>query len=89
MKSVCIMTYCFIICLAGHYKVCVYSNDDDLYNRFSRLKFSLTVDTDQDEFEDHKEVVKAKDFEVVDRTSKRLVQKVSNRILIYLWKKSM
>ena len=35
--------------LAGHYKVCVSSNDDDLFTKSSKLKFSLMIDTDQDE----------------------------------------
>ena len=39
----------FLFNLAGHYKVCVSSNDDDLFTKSSKLKFSLMIDTDQDE----------------------------------------
>jgi hypothetical protein len=40
----------------------------------------LTIDTDQDELEDTKNVVKNKDFEIVDKKSTKIVRKV-NEIL--------
>ena len=40
----------------------------------------MTIDTDQDELEDTKNVVKNKDFEIVDKKSTKIVRKV-NEIL--------
>ena len=37
--------------IAGHYKICIYSNDKDLFSHTTKLKFSLTIDTDQDELD--------------------------------------
>ncbi len=38
--------------IAGHYKICIHSNDDDLFvTKEEKIKFSLSIDTDQDELD--------------------------------------
>jgi hypothetical protein len=37
--------------LGGHYRICVLSKDNDFYRTREKIKFSLTIDTDQDELD--------------------------------------
>lgn len=61
----------------GHYKICVTSDDDDLFAKKDKVKFQLSIDTDQDDFEETEGVVKNKDFDLVDQKMKKLVKKAN------------
>ena len=60
---------------SGEYKICIKTNDKELFRRKRFIKLSFAIDTSEDELEDEEKVVKIKDFEMVNEKVKRVLKK--------------